>query len=96
MFRTLLADRFKLALHRESKDADTYVLTVAKGGPRLHPSDNPGCVPAPENQCGGMRVSPGMVYAKSGNLPLLAAILSGALNRPVIDETGLSWGFRRR
>jgi len=56
MFRTLLADRFKLAVHRESKDADTYILTVAKGGPRLHPSDNPGCVPAPENQCGGMRV----------------------------------------
>lgn len=93
MFRTLLTDRFKLALHRESRDADGYILTVARGGPKLHPSDNPGCVPSPENQCGGMRVSPGMVYAKSGNLPLLATILSGALGRPVIDGTGLTGAF---
>jgi len=93
MFRTLLVDRFKLAIHHESKDTNTYVLTVAKGGPKLHPSDNAGCVPSPESQCGGMRVSPGMVNGKPGNLPLLAAILSGVLNRPVVDETGLTGAF---
>lgn len=93
MLRTLLADRFKLALHRESRDADTYVLTVAKGGPKLHRSDDPGCVPSPDNHCGGTRVSPGMVYAKSGNIPLLATILSGVLGGPVFDETGLTGSF---
>jgi uncharacterized protein (TIGR03435 family) len=31
MMQTLLAERFKLALHRETKDMPAYVLTVAKG-----------------------------------------------------------------
>jgi uncharacterized protein (TIGR03435 family) len=34
-----------------------------------------------------------MVYAKPGNIPLLAAILSGVLGRPVIDETGLTGAY---
>src|SRR3984957_6575401 len=32
MMQTLLADRFKLTLHRESKDLPVYALVVAKGG----------------------------------------------------------------
>src|SRR5579862_1834415 len=35
MIRTMLADRFKLALHRETKELPVYVLVVAKGGPKL-------------------------------------------------------------
>ena len=33
--RTLLADRFKLALHTERKEFDVYTLVVAKNGPKL-------------------------------------------------------------
>jgi uncharacterized protein (TIGR03435 family) len=36
MLRGLLADRFKLTLHRETKELRAYVLTVAKNGPKLH------------------------------------------------------------
>jgi uncharacterized protein (TIGR03435 family) len=41
MLQQLLADRFKLTLHRETKEMPVYELTVAKGGPKLpDPSDN--------------------------------------------------------
>ena len=33
MLQALLAERFKLELHRENKEHSVYVLTVAKGGP---------------------------------------------------------------
>src|ERR1035441_1668114 len=36
MLRTLLAGRFKLAIHRESKEMRVYALTVAKNGPLIH------------------------------------------------------------
>jgi uncharacterized protein (TIGR03435 family) len=35
MLQSLLADRFHLRLHRETKDLSVYALTVAKGGPKL-------------------------------------------------------------
>ena len=35
MMQTLLADRFKLALHRESKEMPAYVITVAKSGLKI-------------------------------------------------------------
>src|SRR6266567_5912341 len=35
MLQTLLADRFKLAVHRETKELDVYSLAVGKNGPKL-------------------------------------------------------------
>lgn len=40
MLQNLLADRFKLELHREMKEMPVYVLTVAKDGPKLTPSQS--------------------------------------------------------
>lgn len=42
MLQTLLADRFKLALHRETKELPVYAMVVAKGGPKLRESPDPG------------------------------------------------------
>jgi uncharacterized protein (TIGR03435 family) len=36
MLQALLADRLKLAVHRETKELRVYFLTVAKTGPKLH------------------------------------------------------------
>ena len=35
MLRTLLQDRFKLAIHRETKELQVYALVVGKNGPKL-------------------------------------------------------------
>src|ERR1700676_1439192 len=35
MLQNLLADRFKMALHREKRELPVYVLLVAKNGPKL-------------------------------------------------------------
>ena len=37
MLRTLLADRFQLTFHRETRPVELNVLTVAKGGPKFGP-----------------------------------------------------------
>jgi uncharacterized protein (TIGR03435 family) len=41
MLRTLLADRFKLVVHRESRELQEYDLVVAKGGPKFKESVAP-------------------------------------------------------
>src|SRR5207248_926401 len=47
MWRTLLADRFKLRLHRETREFPIYNLTVAKSGPKLPAAKEAGCVSFP-------------------------------------------------
>lgn len=44
MLQTLLADRFKLALHRETRELPVYALTAAKNGFKLHAPKDVGCI----------------------------------------------------
>jgi uncharacterized protein (TIGR03435 family) len=39
MLQALLADRFQIRFHKETKTLPVYVLTVAKGGPKLKDTD---------------------------------------------------------
>src|SRR5206468_11185826 len=43
MFQALLEDRFHLRVHRDKKDAPVYLLTVAKGGPKLQATTKGAC-----------------------------------------------------
>ena len=45
MMRVLLADRFKLKIHRETREVAIYELTVAKGGPKLQAAKEGSCTP---------------------------------------------------
>ena len=48
MLQKLLADRFKMTFHHETKEHAAYALTVAKGGPKVKesdPNDNSGFAP---------------------------------------------------
>jgi uncharacterized protein (TIGR03435 family) len=84
MLQTLLADRFQLALHRETKELPVYDLVLAKGGSKLQPSgDAPGF---------GM-TNTGSITFKKTTLSTFANVLSGVLGRKVIDKTGLVGNF---
>jgi uncharacterized protein (TIGR03435 family) len=45
MLRALLEDRFKLKIHRETREIQAYVLTVGKSGPKLQPFKEGSCTP---------------------------------------------------
>src|SRR5437016_3493060 len=45
MLQTLLADRFGLKLHRETRQLPVYALVIAKGGPKLELARDPSAEP---------------------------------------------------
>lgn len=86
MLRTLLAERFKLAVHRETKDLPVYTMVVGKNGSKLQE--------ATEEQKSSSSVrgtSRGlqMTYQKVA-MPLLINTLANMLGSPVLDKTGLT------
>ena len=83
MLRDLLADRFQLAVHRETKDLAIYALELAKNGPKFH-AFKPGAEAAPGK----------LNHFHPPNLPFLARFLSHlGSDKPVIDNTGLTGDF---
>ncbi len=82
MLQTLLADRFKLVLHRETKDEPIYALVVGKAGPKMRESPE-GTTPARQ------RAGRGFLY-RSATMQGLAQVLSQQLDRPVVDKTSLT------
>ena len=90
MLRSLLAERFKLAFHREQKVFSIYELEVAKNGPKLK-----GSAARPDEPA---IVGPGVVYPERVVLPgrnatmgdFVSLLQRAILDRPVVDKTGLS------
>jgi uncharacterized protein (TIGR03435 family) len=82
MLQTLLADRFKLSFHRQNKELKAFVLTVAKGGAKLSPAAAPDGKPFRQNTANG-------TIAKSITIQEFADFISGPLQMPVVDQTGL-------
>jgi uncharacterized protein (TIGR03435 family) len=100
MLQNLLADRFKLVVHKDTKPLAGYALTVGKGKPKMKEaaegSANSGCQGKPEPAppatpmyalvtCRGMTME---VFAQN-----LRGIGGPYFNNPVVDQTGLkgSW-----
>jgi uncharacterized protein (TIGR03435 family) len=81
MLRAALADRFKLAVHRDTRESLVLLLIVAKGGPTLTPS-----APTDEAQTRGR---PGELVATRITLAGLASLLSRNVGRMVLDRTGI-------
>ena len=83
MVQGLLAERFKLKVHRERKEMPVYTLSKGAGVDRLQLSTTP-C-----NVDGCIDVAPGKLKAKSARMPSIAETLSNMGDRPVLDQTGL-------
>jgi uncharacterized protein (TIGR03435 family) len=84
MLRALLADRFSLAIHRETKVLPGYSLVVGKSGFKLKPVE-PG---DPQIDSWGRRVQ--TLTAERATISALADELTDNLGETVIDKTGLS------
>lgn len=82
MLQTLLADRFKLAVHYEAKTESVYRMIVVKGGPKLQESKEKG-----EPSC---TVSLTGFMCRNMDMPRFAGILSPYEDRPVLDATELN------
>lgn len=97
MVQALLADRFKVKFHRESKELPVYVLVVAKNGPKLREAiaQNPGPTssgqngPSPDPGRPSFRFGRGRLDGVGVAIAMLTSILSNQLGRYVLDKTEL-------
>jgi bla regulator protein BlaR1 len=86
MLQTLLADRFKLALHRESKVEPVYKLVTAANGPKLQESasaGDPGCALGAE----------GGAVCHQMTMAAFSTYLTDRMGRVVLDQTGLKGSY---
>ena len=92
MFPSILADRFKLTVHHETRVLPLYVLSVAKGGPKFKESAaNDPAAATPRRR--GMMINNGKVTANDAQLSMLVTVLSRNLGRTIIDKTGLTGNY---
>ena len=81
MLQNLLHDRFGLQVHREKREQSAYVLKVAKDGPKLK---------ADETGATNVRTSGNAIGLEHGEISRFTQLLSSALGKPVVDQTGLT------
>jgi len=79
MLQPLLADRFKLTLHRETRQVAGYILTAAKGGIKA-------AVSAPDGRLGA-NGGRGRIDTVGTQVSELIIRLSDLLQQPVVDRT---------
>lgn len=84
MLRALLAERFKLAVHHESKQVAGYALVAAKGGSKLRESEGPRTY---------FTARPGLISGTQVKVRELVGALAGRLGRPVEDRTELRGAY---
>ena len=81
MMRNMLADRFKLVIHRSHETRSVYALIIAKGGIRFR-----------EATAGVEHTWPGTYSFSATKTPIaaLAKYLTDKMDAPVVDTTGLN------
>jgi uncharacterized protein (TIGR03435 family) len=95
MLQALLADRFRLAIHREKKEMQVYVLSVDKSGPTLVKADisekdcfqlaTDGQIPCHQFNGGRGRG----LHARAVTMADLVSYVENWTDRPLMDKTGI-------
>jgi bla regulator protein blaR1 len=102
MLQVLLADRFKLTLHRETKVLPVYALVIAENGPKLQESKPgetyPNGFTGPDRGGAGMMKitmdgKMGQLAGQGVSVTSLEQALSQRLGRNVLDKTGLRGNY---
>jgi uncharacterized protein (TIGR03435 family) len=81
MVQALLAERFHLKLHRETRSLPAYDLILAKSGSRLQPSQSNGK---------SIGIGPTHFNGQGLTMPIITEELSKITGRVVVDQTGLT------
>jgi uncharacterized protein (TIGR03435 family) len=93
MVQTLLAERFKLAIHREDRPMPAYVLSVGKRAPKYHEGSGGQQTCRWQNPGDGLRRRECQNFTMAEfatQLPYTGGI---GINLPVVDETGLKGAY---
>lgn len=104
MLQALLQDRFKLRIHHETRSVPVYSLIQSGPGLKLHPFVEGSCVPVDQSTFPPPPAAPNSCHARGkreGAMQIVDAqamtvsefariFLGGAMDRPVIDNTGIS------
>jgi len=85
LVRTLLAERFQLKVHWETRQGDVYALVVAKNGSKLKVGDAAKETGLSTNIAGHL----GRMVGTNAPVFYLSTVLGNKLSHPVIDKTGL-------
>lgn len=100
MLQKLLAERFQLKVHTETKTLPVYDLVVDKGGPKLKvstaiaaPSDEEMRANPEKYKKGFMTFGPGMYEGSGVQVRSLASQLANEVGKPVNDKTGLTGSY---
>jgi uncharacterized protein (TIGR03435 family) len=91
MTQTVIEKRFLLRFHMAKKEMPVYRMTVVSGGVKMTARKPEEAALAPSSL--GLPFAP-RIPAKNVTMPRLAALLQGTvLDRPVIDQTGLTGSY---
>ena len=90
MLQALLTDRFHLKLHRETRQAPVYALTLGKNGPKFEKaaeSEEPKVMFRPLVESNGQQMI--QLVVQNSSMLELAELYTKFMDRPVLDRTGL-------
>lgn len=87
MLRSLLADRFSLTIHHDTKEMQVFALEAAKGGTKAQPAKHP------DSPVMFRVFQRRQITAENAPLDYLTEALTWLLGRPVLDQSGLEGSF---
>jgi uncharacterized protein (TIGR03435 family) len=102
MFQSLLEDRFKLKVHRETTEMEAYKITVGKNGSKLAPATEKVQETTVDGKTitlkkGASRILLGKdgahLVGRGATMAQLAKSIEGVLGGPALDNTGLQGTF---
>ena len=101
MLQQLLADRFKLEIHKDTRLMPAFALSAGKGKPTMKAASGdgqPACQSVPQKTAPGATVQYLWISCRNVTMAVFADVLRGAggntyLADPVVDQTGLKGGW---
>jgi uncharacterized protein (TIGR03435 family) len=98
MMQSLLENRFRLRVHRETRVSSVYFLVTTKGRVKMNLSADqtspdetrPPSSPFDGPPRGRALMGPGMLMANATPVSVLVKVLTPELERPVLDKTNLN------